>query len=298
MTGVSLIAVLSFLIGIALSAAKKQGKSNAAADLTEQINRLLPQTQCGQCGYPGCRPYAEAIADGRAAINRCPPGGETTIHALSELLNNPEVPLDTNFGQHKPPQVAVIDESQCIGCTLCLPACPVDAIIGSEHYMHSVIPSQCTGCELCVAPCPVDCIRMETIQAEPEPVPPHEENTPCIHCGLCTSACPVGLEAESLYHHVKNNELSNADTLDQCIECGQCETACPSGILLLDFYRYGKKKIARQQRHDNRASADRRRYEAKQKRRDEQAQRQQTFHQSQRRLLKAKIRESLTRTPQ
>ncbi|HMJ49523.1 MAG TPA: electron transport complex subunit RsxB [Burkholderiales bacterium] len=126
----------------------------------EQIDALLPQTQCGKCGYPACRPYAEAIAAGQAEINQCPPGGETGIHRLAELLNRELKPLDPRFGVEKPLEIAVIDEQTCIGCTLCIAACPVDAIIGAAKQMHTVFISYCTGCELCVPSCPVDCIRM------------------------------------------------------------------------------------------------------------------------------------------
>src|SRR5262245_48811551 len=129
----------------------------------EAIDALLPQAQCRQCGYPGCLPYAEAIAAGRAAINQCPPGGDETIRALAGLLDVPVEPLDPAFGAIKPPQVARIDEATCIGCTLCLQACPVDAIVGAPKLMHTVIDSECTGCELCIPPCPVDCIDMVAI---------------------------------------------------------------------------------------------------------------------------------------
>ncbi|MDN4016659.1 RnfABCDGE type electron transport complex subunit B [Zwartia panacis] len=128
--------------------------------LAERINRLLPQTQCTKCGFDGCAPYARAIADNQAPINRCPPGGEAGIAALAELLSRPRLPLDTTCGTHMPLQVAVIDEQFCIGCTLCIQACPVDAILGASKVMHTVIAQDCTGCDLCVAPCPVDCITM------------------------------------------------------------------------------------------------------------------------------------------
>ena len=127
--------------------------------LAEQINEILPQTQCGQCGYPGCRPYAEAIADGDA-INKCPPGGEETIQALANLLDVEPEPLDAEHGTEKAPMVAYIREDECIGCTKCIQACPVDAILGAAKQMHTVIVSECTGCELCIEPCPVDCIDM------------------------------------------------------------------------------------------------------------------------------------------
>jgi len=133
--------------------------------LAERINRLLPQTQCTKCGFDGCAPYAQAIAEGMAPINRCPPGGDAGISALAQLLERPVLPLDTACGIHVPLQVAVIDEQFCIGCTLCIQACPVDAILGASKVMHTVIAADCTGCDLCVAPCPVDCIEM--IDVEP-----------------------------------------------------------------------------------------------------------------------------------
>lgn len=132
------------------------------ASVVERVNRLLPQTQCGQCGFAGCRPYAAAIVKDGTALNRCPPGGEATIFALSELLNRPPAAPDPRFGEHKAPAIAVIDEEACIGCALCLQACPVDAILGARRYMHTVLAAECTGCELCIAPCPVDCIGMQT----------------------------------------------------------------------------------------------------------------------------------------
>lgn len=127
--------------------------------IVEQINALLPQTQCGQCSHPGCRPYAEAIASGEA-INKCPPGGEDTIHRLADLLGVEPQPLDGEHGIEKPKTVAFIREAECIGCTKCIQACPVDAILGAAKLMHTVIAQECTGCDLCVEPCPVDCIDM------------------------------------------------------------------------------------------------------------------------------------------
>lgn len=124
------------------------------------ILALLPQTQCTRCGYSDCRPYAEAIAAGEAEINRCPPGGSATLAKLAELLQRPLLPLDPSCGTESPPRVAVIDETRCIGCARCLPPCPVDAIIGAQRQMHTVLVDSCTGCELCIAPCPVDCIAL------------------------------------------------------------------------------------------------------------------------------------------
>lgn len=128
--------------------------------VVERINAVLPQTQCAQCGYPGCRPYAEAIARGEAEINQCPPGGDEGVRALAQLLGRDVLPLDAERGEHKPPQVAYIREDECIGCTKCIQACPVDAIVGAQKLMHTVIAEDCTGCELCLPPCPVDCIDL------------------------------------------------------------------------------------------------------------------------------------------
>jgi len=132
--------------------------------IVEQINQVLPQTQCGQCGYPGCKPYAEAIANKGDPINRCPPGGDAGIKALAELLEVEIISLDESCGEEKPPRVAVIIEEECIGCTKCIQACPVDAIVGAAKQMHTVIASECTGCDLCIPPCPVDCIEMPYVE--------------------------------------------------------------------------------------------------------------------------------------
>jgi electron transport complex protein RnfB len=129
----------------------------------DQINAILPQTQCRQCGFQGCRPYAEAIASGVADINQCPPGGNEGIIELAHLLGVNPKPLNPQFGQHKPKSVAFIIEEDCIGCVKCIAACPVDAILGAAKFMHTVITSECTGCELCMAPCPVDCIVMKPL---------------------------------------------------------------------------------------------------------------------------------------
>jgi len=132
--------------------------------IADQLNDILPQTQCGQCGYPGCRPYAEAMANGEK-INKCPPGGESTIAAIADLLGVEPEPLDAEHGLEKDvPMVAYIREDECIGCTKCIQACPVDAIVGAAKQMHTVIIDECTGCDLCVEPCPVDCIDMVPVE--------------------------------------------------------------------------------------------------------------------------------------
>jgi len=152
---VGLAAVFGALLGFAAEKFKTEG--NPIAD---EINNILPQTQCGQCGYPGCRPYAEAIANGEA-INKCPPGGEAGVQALADLLDVEPLPLDEEHGEAKKvTTVAFIREDECIGCTKCIQACPVDAILGAAKQMHTIISSECTGCDLCVEPCPVDCIDM------------------------------------------------------------------------------------------------------------------------------------------
>lgn len=134
--------------------------------LADQIEDLLPQTQCTKCGYPACRPYAQAIAAGTAAINQCPPGGIEGMRRISALTGHPVIPINPANGFERPRPVAFIDEQLCIGCTLCIQACPVDAILGAAKQMHTILPSLCTGCDLCVAPCPVDCIVMFPVTGE------------------------------------------------------------------------------------------------------------------------------------
>jgi len=144
---------------------------NSLEERTQAIDRCLPQTQCTQCNYPRCVDYAKAIADGKADINQCPPGGEITIKALAEYLQIPEKPLNTKYGVNEPKEVAFIDESACIGCKLCIRACPVDCIIGTGNFMHTVIKHECTGCKQCLPVCPMDCIMLtvadKTLQGIP-----------------------------------------------------------------------------------------------------------------------------------
>ena len=157
---IAIMALGAVVLGAALGYASIKFKVEGNP-LVEKIEAILPQTQCGQCGYPGCKPYAEAIAEGEAEINLCPPGGQEGVAKLADLLGREVKPLDA---EEKPKQVAIIDEQTCIGCTLCIQACPVDAIVGAAKQMHTIIGSLCTGCELCLKPCPVECIRMEVIE--------------------------------------------------------------------------------------------------------------------------------------
>ncbi|MFM7626556.1 MAG: RnfABCDGE type electron transport complex subunit B [Gammaproteobacteria bacterium] len=150
----------------------------ASSPLADALHALLPQTQCTRCGYDGCRPYAEAIAASAADINRCPPGGETTLQRLAALTGRPLRPIDPECGTAGPPMVAVIDAARCIGCARCLPPCPVDAIVGAQRQLHVVLDDLCTGCELCIAPCPVDCITLapRATQAPRSPEPAAVDN--------------------------------------------------------------------------------------------------------------------------
>ena len=161
------MAGLALFLGLVLGFAAIKFKVEESP-LVQKIDAILPQTQCGQCTYPGCKPYATAIAAGEADINQCPPGGEEGIRKLAELLGVEPKPLNAEHGVSKPKSLAVIDENICIGCTLCIQACPVDAILGAAKHMHTVIAAECTGCELCLPPCPVDCISMVPIEEESE----------------------------------------------------------------------------------------------------------------------------------
>lgn len=156
-TAVLIITGIALLAGLLLGVASRKLPGDSKK-LVDQVNDLLPQTQCAQCGYPGCRPYAAAIVSGAASINLCPPGGEETVQRLAALLGRDVLPLVETAAETA--SVALIEESLCIGCTRCRDACPVDAIVGTQQRMHSIIAAECTGCELCLPPCPVDCISM------------------------------------------------------------------------------------------------------------------------------------------
>ena len=158
-TSILIMALGAVVLGAALGYASVKFKVEGDP-LVEKIEAILPQTQCGQCGYPGCRPYAEAINKGEADINLCPPGGMEGVAKLADLLGREVKALEA---EERPKAVALIDEQTCIGCTLCIQACPVDAIVGAAKQMHTIIADLCTGCELCLPPCPVECITMEPI---------------------------------------------------------------------------------------------------------------------------------------
>jgi electron transport complex protein RnfB len=172
LTAISALVIMSAVFGLLLGWASHQFKIDEDP-LADEIDAILPQTQCGQCGFAGCRPYAEAMASGDAEINRCPPGGEAVVNELAALLNVEAKPLE---GEHSGPIVAWVDEQTCIGCTKCIQSCPVDAIVGAAKAMHTIIAAECTGCKLCVEPCPVDCIHMvpvaQTLETWTWPEPP------------------------------------------------------------------------------------------------------------------------------
>ena len=167
LTSILVISGLAAAFGLLLGYAsiRFHVEGNPVAD---KIDTLLPQSQCGQCGFPGCRPYAEAVATGEALINACPPGGEDTMLAMADMLGVEPMSMGEDGAAERVIGVAVIDEQVCIGCTICIKACPVDAILGTTRQMHTVISSECTGCELCIEPCPVDCIKLEPIEITTE----------------------------------------------------------------------------------------------------------------------------------
>ncbi|MBV1876703.1 MAG: electron transport complex subunit RsxB [Pseudomonadales bacterium] len=253
--GLILLILLGLVLAIGLGAAATKYQADESEVLRE-VNKCLPQTQCAQCGHPGCKPYAKAILAGEP-INRCPPGGDDTINKLAQLLGKPAIPLDTNFGTIEPQRLAVIRENECIGCTLCIQACPVDAIIGASQQMHSVITEQCTGCDLCLAPCPVDCIDMILLPASPDALEasnaiPSKKSTAaeisnCIRCGKCAPACPRELAPQELYWQRESTTAMAKLNLDQCVECMKCDRVCPSNIPLTAHFRTAKQNAQREQ---------------------------------------------------
>ncbi len=248
---------------------------NQGDSIIDNIDALLPQTQCGQCGHAGCRPYAEAIAQGEA-INHCPPGGEDTIHALARLLAVDFIPLDETHGTTpERPKVAYIREAECIGCTKCIQACPVDAILGAAKLMHTVITDECTGCDLCVEPCPVDCIDMldapinqgnshKRIPMQ-EMAGSNQNEHPCIRCGACAEVCPAHLLPQQLYWYSKAKDFEKTQQyyLADCVECGACEEVCPSKIPLVNYFRFAKDETLKKNASLEKSDLSRTRFETR-----------------------------------
>lgn len=207
--------------------------------LVDALDQVLPQTQCAQCGYPGCRPYASALAAGDVATNLCPPGGTVVAKQLAEILGTSADTAPEQTHTH----IALINEADCIGCTLCLPPCPVDAIVGSNGYMHTVIAEHCTGCELCIPACPVDCISLVPKATPPAPPAiPETELSRCIRCGACNPVCPVHLPVQQLWDNIscERTEWALSAGLQQCIECGLCDDVCPSNLPLSETFGTSK----------------------------------------------------------
>lgn len=253
------IAGLGLCSALLLFAAQRRYQTDNDS-VVSSINRLLPQTQCAQCGYPGCRPYAEAIAGG-APINRCPPGGGETIAALAELLGREPMTLDPDYGEiPEAKKLAVINEAECIGCTLCMPVCPVDAIVGAPQQMHTVLSSLCTGCDLCREPCPVDCIELVSVaEATLPPMPPI--HTACINCGDCEPACPKGLQPQMLFWYRQDIDRTVQHRLEDCILCGRCDRACPSELPLTESFGISKRRLVRRTQQAQAAAAAELRYQ-------------------------------------
>ena len=266
-SGIAVLTAMATAIGFLLSFALKRYPEEADT-LVFAINRLLPQTQCAQCGHPGCKPYAKAIAAGEP-INRCPPGGSATIAKLANLLGVDALPLDDTFGIEPADTIAVIREAECIGCTLCIQACPVDAIVGAAQHMHSVIENLCTGCDLCLEPCPVDCIDMMPVTNQPRALPSHLlkplkrqmlHETGCIRCGACETACPQGLQPQALFWQGNDSGAMGDLALDRCIECMLCDRACPSHIPLTRAFAATKQRICLETAANAQAAASELRY--------------------------------------
>ena len=221
---------------------------NEDHSLVSEIDRLLPQTQCAQCGFPGCRPYAAAIANGEP-INHCPPGGDRTIRDLAELLGRDIQKVDESFGKTGPSHITKIRETDCIGCTLCIQVCPVDAIIGARNQMHVVLENLCTGCDLCLSPCPVECIDLINCEFDEPDIKEFTSGsklftqTDCIRCGRCEDQCPQYLIPQELFWQRHSNSSMELLNLESCIECRKCDNVCPGNIPLTEIFTNTKKII-------------------------------------------------------
>ena len=270
LTALLLLSAFAACCGAGLAyASSRADLADGEQILAAKLDDILPQLQCAKCGYPGCRPYADAVARGEAEVNLCPPGGPETALRLAETMN---IPLAA------PPQpesamVAFIRESECVGCALCLPACPVDAIVGAEGSAHVILESECVGCELCLPPCPVDCIEMRPPRppdvgggasaGRKRKKPPSRisfslsgKSSPCIRCGLCVPACPVDLSPLRLHQLAQDNrddDLRDAEVL-RCVECAKCDDTCPSEIPLAEQFAEAKTRIKLQSRAQTRAA--------------------------------------------
>lgn len=268
-----LAAILGAIAALLIFAKQRYGGTEDK--VVAAINQCLPQTQCAQCGHPGCLPYAQAIAAGEA-INRCPPGGKQTIAALSLLLGRDIIALDDSYGQEQPKRVARIREAECIGCTLCIQACPVDAIVGAQQQMHSILADRCTGCDLCLPPCPVDCIDMIDVESvsieKPKPLTPFvtkappQTETACIRCGDCEIVCPKALQPQMLFWQRSSTDSMTALNLDACIECRLCDRVCPSAIPLTQYFQEAKQSLRKVEQQQAEAALAEQRFQKRESR--------------------------------
>ena len=241
-----LVTTMCLVVALALGFASIRFRSDID-EAVEQINELLPQTQCAQCGHPGCRPYAQSIASGEA-INRCPPGGQRTISELANLLARETLALDETFGKTEPPHIARIRARECVGCTLCIQVCPVDSIFGAPQQMHVILEQICTGCDLCVPSCPVDCIELLELPQKSQPIPADSALSilACIRCGNCGRQCPQHLAPQELLWQSNSSSAMDLLSLNDCTECRLCDQLCPSKIPLTNFFSALKKQLSQE----------------------------------------------------
>ena len=295
--------------GLAFAAARREAGNDER--LADAIDAELPQLQCGDCGYAGCKPYALAVARGEVSIRLCAPGGEDTLRRIAGIVGEdctPPAPLPATAPHPDPPpqagegddsdaplpsppphagegvKVAFIRREDCVGCALCLPVCPTDAIVGAAQMEHSVLAKDCTGCELCLPVCPVDCIEMRPAARTPLAqmrggllTPPSQlspasgrgsQTTDCIRCRWCEDVCPAGLSPLRLHFSALNDDAREAGNLrlQDCIHCRRCDDACPSGIGLSSQFAAAKQGIAKTARSKAEAARLKTRYEGHLKR--------------------------------